>query len=59
MWFAFFILAMIGLGLVLWMLTEIYYWLFPQHRAANHWDGDIGFKAVDPDELFRRCEGDE
>lgn len=39
------------------VFNEIYCHYFPARDAR--WPRDIGFKARDPDELFRACNGDD
>jgi hypothetical protein len=46
--------------LSIWGSHEIFCLIYPVKNSRKHWPkGDIGFKSVDPDELFRRCEGEE
>lgn len=40
----------------IYLLHELYLWIFPQRDARNHWEQDIGFKARDPESLYRACE---
>jgi hypothetical protein len=52
--FAVFLLSLI----LVWAVHELYCRIYPTPERT--WPkGDIGFKAVDPDELYRRCEGNE
>jgi hypothetical protein len=40
---------------LLWGFVELIAWL----RKEDGWPQEVGFKARDPDDLFRACEGSD